>query len=202
MPAGEDVWYRDLRGFMTGDNFLEVLPAAGASLAEKLNACVRAALYYAAIMLVARRNPDVLVVPVIAACATYVAYEHAESRGEAFGTALGGAAGECREPTPENPFMNLPPVEFGSGAAGACDPLDSRVREAVEDAYARGGFADADDVFRRNTGERAFYTTPVTTDVNDQRGFAEWLYGGVNCAGKQVRPPPPPAPDVSARGLA
>jgi hypothetical protein len=33
-----------------------------------------------------------------------------------------------------------------------------------------------DDLFNRNTSQRQFYTTPVTTIPNDQTGFARWLY--------------------------
>ena len=37
-------------------------------------------------------------------------------------------------------------------------------------------FRSTDDVFMNNSGDRQFYTMPVTDIVNDQTGFAKWLY--------------------------
>ena len=131
----ETIWYDDVGSLFTKRNFGSVVPTASMTFAEQLNAVLRFAIYYAAIMFAIKQA-------------------------------------------------------VGSDRARACDPLDEDVRDSIDENFRAGALVAQDDIYGRNTGARQFYTNPVTTGVNDQKGYAEWLYGAVNCSGKQVRPPP------------
>ena len=185
----ETIWYNDPGSLFTKLNFGSVVPTASMTFAEQLNAVLRFSIYYAAIMFAVKQSADSFVFPVVTAAITYIVFQHVRARPEAFG---GGAPGEedCTEPSADNPFMNVLADELGSERARACDPLDDHVRDSIDQNFRAGAFVDQDDIYGRNTGARQFYTNPVTTGVNDQKGYAEWLYGAVNCSGKQVRPPP------------
>lgn len=188
--SGESIWYKDISSLFNADNFGCVVPTSGMTLAQQLNSILRFSVYYSLIMFAARQNADAFVFPVITAAVTYIVFQHFSGGGsEGFG-ARNDQDGPCTEPTRDNPFMNLLANEYNTAKPGACDPLDEDVRESMEQNFYEGAFVDQDDIYNRNSGSRQFYTNPVTTSANDQGAFADWLYGGVNCSGKQVRPPP------------
>eukprot|EP00873_Tetraselmis_striata_P026985 jgi/Tetstr1/447249/TSEL_034686.t1 len=167
------------------------------TLAQQLNAVLRFSVYYATIMLVLKNNLDSFVFPVITAAITYIVFHHFEGRhgerAEAFSKnniSFTQDGVPCTVPTKDNPFMNLLSDEYNTPKPEACDALEDDMKQKIDRKFRKGTFVDQDDIYNRNFGSRQFYTNPVTTNVNDQKAFAEWLYGGVNCSGKQVRPPP------------
>lgn len=186
----ETIWYNDVGSLFNKSNFGSVVPTANMTFAQQLNSILRFAIYYAAIMFAVKQNADSLVFPVVTAAITYIVFQHFRGRKpEGFG-GVDEDGEPCTEPTKDNPFMNLLSDEYNSKKPGACDPLDDEIRDVIDKNFRAGAFVDQDDIYNRNSGSRQFYTNPVTTSVNDQRSFAEWLYGAINCSGKQVRPPP------------
>lgn len=193
----ENIWYKDVGALFTSKNFGNVIPMANMTFAQQLNAVLRFSVYYATIMLVFKQNLDSFVFPVITAAITYIVFHHFEGRKgertEAFSKqniSFTEDGVPCTVPTKNNPFMNLLANEYNTPKPGACDALEDHMKQKIDHNFRKGAFVDQDDIYNRNSGSRQFYTNPVTTNVNDQRAFAEWLYGGVNCAGKQVRLPP------------
>lgn len=85
----------------------------------------------------------------------------------------------CRMPTLENPMMNplygedprTPEACRGPGVQEmAANFLDQQLRD------------DPEDLYGKNQMQRQFYTTPVTTVVDDRDKFANWLYrDSANC---------------------
>jgi hypothetical protein len=161
------------------------------------NAVVRFSVYYATIMLLFKQNPDSFVFSVITAAVTYIVFHHFEVRNgereEAFAErniSFTEDGVPCTIPTKNNPFMNLLADEYNTPKPEACDALEDHIKEKINRKIRKGTYVDQDDIYNRNSGDRQFYTNPVTTSINDQKAFAEWLYGGVNCNGKHVRLPP------------
>ena len=91
--AEEAIWYKDLRGFLTEDNFLAVVPTGSMTYAQQLNSALRLTLYYAAAMSVIRLRLDSFILPVATAFLTYLLYEGSGGAGGAAGAA--GAAGSA-----------------------------------------------------------------------------------------------------------
>ena len=51
----------------------------------------------------------------------------------------------------------------------------------IENNFYNNMFTDVEDIFNRKNSSRQFYTTPVTTVVNDQTEFANFLYKIPSC---------------------
>ena len=186
MPEG--IWYEDPRGFIGRDTFARVVPLAGQSYAEQLNAVLRLSLYYGVLIAVLRRNYDMLLIPMGVAGLTWLLYTSFHRKGARSSTVEPWQDEGCVRPTRSNPFMNVLASDERTREP-ACDPLDPVVKQSVDDSFRRSIFYDVDDVWARNNAGRNFYTTPATAVPNDQTGFAEWLYSGVRAGGKQTRPP-------------
>lgn len=103
-----------------------------------------------------------------------------------------------REPTTDNPFMNVMPMDYDA------PPLFSdynhyekntypsqkelKVREMVKNNFNKGLIQNADSLlWERLNSQRQFISQPVGSVPNNQGEFANWLYGvnaeagGINC---------------------
>lgn len=85
-----------------------------------------------------------------------------------------------RMPTKNNPFMNFTVAEYIKNPKAK--PAHQYSKKIVKEVRSKflAGYNDYNvtDFFNRNHSDRAFYTMPVTTVVNDQKGFAMKLLGG------------------------
>ena len=97
-------------------------------------------------------------------------------------------------PTENNPVMNvlLTEIEDNPDRLPAAPAYNSAVEEEINDKtkeFAGKSFNDSEidkklfsdlgDNFQFNQSMRSWYTTPNTTIPNDQKGFAEFLYGNM-----------------------
>jgi hypothetical protein len=64
----------------------------------------------------------------------------------------------------------------------ACDIENKKIKKSMNDKYDERLFRSVDDIYMNNSSDRQFYTMPVSDIVNDQTGFAKWLYDrGPSC---------------------
>jgi hypothetical protein len=84
---------------------------------------------------------------------------------------------KCTEPTESNPFMNFTIGDqiINSNKPNAC-PVDLVRKDQIK-KYRLSAYPDPKDLFGKIVTDRNFYTMPSTTIVNDQEGFAKFLYG-------------------------
>ena len=68
----EKIWYNDLKGFITEDNFLKFFPTPNMSFTEKINSVIRFTLYLVIILLLFKNNYKVLYILVIVLLTTYL----------------------------------------------------------------------------------------------------------------------------------
>ncbi len=93
-----------------------------------------------------------------------------------------------REPTVNNPMMNVSPLDYGmkpffsdynryeTGAYTDKNKLE--VRELVHKNFDNGLFQDADSMlWNRLNSQRQFFSAPVGSVPSDQSEFGNWLYG-------------------------
>ena len=200
------IWYRDPAGFMRDTAATHFVPTKDDTLPVQLNAVMRFAIYFTLVLLLIKRDVNVLFIAVFAAAATYVIYEsHAadqhrvREKMEGLDLALSHENKPCVRPTRHNPFMNVTPDQYDTfpNRPPACNPLQRQVKRAMEDKYEHNLFRDVDDVYGRKTASRQFYTMPSTTIPNDQTAFAEWCYktgptckegNGLRCASQMYVP--------------
>ena len=98
---------------------------------------------------------------------------------------------KCQKPTNQNPYMNINITDFNNENKKdkSCDINNEEVKNDVIEKFNQNLYRNVSDLYGKNNSERQFYTLPVTTVPNDQKGFAEWLYktddnckyNGVNC---------------------
>lgn len=188
----EKIWYQDPRGFITDANYFEFWPSKDMSFAEQLNCLMRFSLYFALIVLIIKKDANILFVPMFMGIFTYYVYmvdtqnkinenmildSMSMHKNERDGS-------KCIKPSSNNPFMNVLMTDYAKNPKrpSACS-LDSKTtRTEIKKHFDKNLFRNVDDVFHKNASDRQFYTTPITTIPNDQSAFAKWLYGqGTTC---------------------
>ena len=97
----------------------------------------------------------------------------------------------CQKPTNDNPYMNVNINDMNKKPEKieSCDINDDDIKEDVLEKFNNNLYRNVGDLYGKHNSERQFYTLPITTVPNDQKGFAEWLYktddnckyNGVNC---------------------
>lgn len=188
----EKIWYQDLRGFITDVNYFEFWPSKDMSFAEQLNCLMRFSLYFALIVLLIKKDVNILFVPMFMGIFTYYVYmvdtqnkinekmildSMSMHKNERDGST-------CVKPSPNNPFMNVLMTDYAKNPKrpSACSPDSKTTRSEIKKHFDKNLFRNVDDVFHKNASDRQFYTTPITTIPNDQNAFAKWLYGqGATC---------------------
>jgi len=81
----------------------------------------------------------------------------------------------CREPNINNPYMNVL-VTQDSINLPACKHFNDKIKTNVDKYYKFNLYQNSDDIFDKKHLERQFYTMPVSTIPNNQKGFLNWLY--------------------------
>lgn len=203
--SSNNIWYRNPQKFLADTNVARFFPSRDDDLVEQLNATMRFSVYLSVILLIVKRNPNVLFIAVIVGALTYAVNESRKRDDERRLEALEhldlgqGPDGKiCAKPTHDNPFMNLGVNDIADfpNKPPACDITHKNVQKEAEKHFDHDLYRDVSDVFGRNSSSRQFYTMPSTTVPNDQNGFAEWLYkrgptckegNGMQCSRHQAR---------------
>ena len=89
----------------------------------------------------------------------------------------GKVEGECMKPTSENPFSNVLMNEYETNPLRppACKYED--VSKETNDKFFSNFYQDKFDIYNKKHFQRQFHSMPVTTIPNEQKVFAEFLYG-------------------------
>jgi hypothetical protein len=96
-----------------------------------------------------------------------------------------------REPTTNNPFMNVMPMDYDAPPLFADynhyekstypSKKELRVRDLVKNDFEKGLIQNADSLFwNRLNSQREFVSQPVGSVPSQQGEFANWLYGNKN----------------------
>lgn len=81
----------------------------------------------------------------------------------------------CRKPTPENPFMNIPVTDYNKeNVPSACNADDDEIKEVINMNFYNNLYRDVGDLYGVKNSQRMYYTTPPVP--SDQHNFAKWLY--------------------------
>lgn len=174
-------------------------------LDEQLNCVVRFAFFFTVITFVMKRDPNIFLV-LFAAMFVTIAMYHVDKTQKSQLASGGGSYPTatimqqqqgCRVPTKDNPFMN--PI-YGVNTNNesqktACDVTQLSTRKKVQESFDKTLMRNVDDLWRKQSSDRQFYTIPCTDVCSDQKGFAHWLYGTV---GSQKNPTLPTTPSAIA----
>lgn len=181
----ERIWYDDVSGFVTNDNYHRILPTQDMTLEEKLNAIVRLFIYIGLIIAVLRADYRYLFFGIIAAMLSITLYQYDKKERKKAEKFL--AAKEldivdnqiCTRSTVDNPFMNPSILDIHrNDRPPACATDNDKVQQAIEKNFEARLFRDVGDLYGKEASQRQFYTVPT----NDQSAFAAWCYAkGPSC---------------------
>lgn len=183
----EKIWYKDLKGFLTQENFLKFFPTADMTYEEQINSIVRFTLYLTIILVLFKNNYKVLYILLVIILITYgmsmIKINDNNNQKEYYqknNIALSQKTNKtCRKPNSNNPFMNrnyLQEYNKKTDDIEACDVENEQIKEEILDTFNEKLYRSVDDMFMNQANDRQFYTMPNTQLVNDQTGFAKWLY--------------------------
>jgi hypothetical protein len=186
----EKIWYEDIQGFITHDNYFTILPMANMTFEEKANALVRFFIYLGLILALVKASYKYLFFGIIAMIISVVLIEFDKTqrmRAEKFLdkqdlTVVNNTL--CTKSTVDNPFMNpsISDIAYNPQRPSACDVTNESIQDQVNTNFNARLYKDVGDLYGKMSSQREFYTMPSTTIPNDQTGFAEWLYGtGSTC---------------------
>lgn len=185
----EKVWYKDLAGFITANNYYNFFPSASMTFVEQMNALLRMAIYFSIVMFLVRQNSNVFFIPLFMACLTYLLVtvdERHKHQDKEVLNRLGlkedfRSKEVCQKPSKNNPFMNVLMSDYSVNPQRpkACK-IEGRVKQDIKKNFDHNLYRDIDDIFHKKASDRQFYTTPSTTIPNDSIGYANWLYGSLN----------------------
>ena len=190
----EKLWYNDLKGFITQENFLKFFPTSNMTYYEQINSIIRFTLYLVIILILFKNNYKVLYILIIVLLLTYgmslidtVEKKSEEENFKKQNLAVSKTTKkECIKPTTDNPFMNVLLTDYKEDSKRnnkeACDIENKKIKKSMNDKYDERLFRSVDDIYMNNSSDRQFYTMPVSDIINDQTGFAKWLYDrGPSC---------------------
>lgn len=187
----ERIWYENIIGFISVDNYFVIWPSKEMTFAEQLNCLLRFSIYFAIIVLVIKKDVNILFVPISVAFFTYYVYfidtknkSHEKFVMDSLDIVKDPKTGRtCQKPTRDNPFMNVLMTDYSKrpDRKQACS-INGHVKRQMKQYFDKSLYRDVDDIYHKNASDRQFYTTPITTIPNDQTAFAKWLYGsGPTC---------------------
>jgi len=181
----EHIWFEDISGFMNKTNFLTFFPSSTMTLAEQLNALCRFTLYLSVIVFLIKNDTTIFFAPILMAILSYMMYNaHTQNKNndgkviENMGLQRDKYTKQvCQPPTIDNPFMNVLISDYKDNPRRpkACR-LSGRTKQQATKFFNHNLYRSTDDIFQKNSSDRQFYTTPITTIPNDMDGFAKWLY--------------------------
>ena len=177
-------WFKDPQQLVRCDKTLEFWPTNKQPAGERINSASRFIIYAACVHYVIKRDRRVFVVAATALAILYVleTSKMIKSSVETYQVQLAGDT-SCQLPDADNPMANVLMGDGGDRPPACFYPTvknqgDSAVGGDI--MYDGGRATSAGPEQQRNGLQRQFVSSPVTTVVSDQTGFAEWLYGKKN----------------------
>jgi hypothetical protein len=164
---------------------LKFIPDANMALNEQLNAIFRFSVYFSIVVAVIKQDGRVLFFGVFVGLFTFLLTFYEDKKNGVREGLLNNLdirydrkQRACSMPTKENPFMNVLISDYDEfpNKPKACNIVNKEVKKSIKEYSNDDVYRDIDDVFNRNTGDRQFYTSPVTTIPNAQGDFAHWVY--------------------------
>ena len=165
-----DYWFNNISILFQNTN--EFFPKKEFNRIRKVNAIARLSIYYSVLICLLKLDTKYLS---LSFCLLLLSYYLGYV--DTFQSTNNKENKKCTEPTDSNPFMNfmLGDQITNPNKPAAC-PVDSVRKDQIK-KYRIKAYPDPRDLFGKIITDRNFYTMPSTTIVNDQEGFAKYLYG-------------------------
>lgn len=177
IKENDDFWFNNLNIIFDKNRIIEFFPSNFMSENEKLNSILRFSIYFTFILILYKKNYNLLIIPLIVALITLYIYKFntIQTKTEKYDN-----IDKCLKPTKENPFMNTLLSDVGQYKEKQEGCLNEEVEEEIEKNFNNGLFKDVNDLYSKNNSQRQFHTMPNTNEYGVKAGdtvkFANWLY--------------------------
>jgi len=185
------IWFSNTNILFETDNLFSIIPMSEMSKGEKINSITRFSLYLSVLLYLATGNYLYLYIILITILVTYMIYIFNEK--EFFNDNENKQSSydndnvnntdnndndkdTCKKPTNENPLMNPLIGDITYENKKACNIENNKILEKIDKKFCDRLFQNTSNIFNNRNNQRAFYTVPNSQVVNDQSGFANWLY--------------------------
>ena len=191
-------WLKDPMSLLNKNYITNVIPSKDLSYDAKLNAMTRLIIIICVLGYLLTRNIRIIISALISVIGIIIMYninKGKQDKKKIIGKALKeGFNSEIlynltkpsmTTPTKENPLMNvmLPEIQDNPkrniAAPSFAPKVEKEINESVKKNLDSRLFQDLGDNIEFDSSMRSFYTTPNTQVPNDQKGFAEFCYGGM-----------------------
>lgn len=168
------LWFNNPQVLIT--NVHQFFPTSELTKTEKVNALARFGIYYGIIIIILQKDIRWLFLSFVMLVISYMLgyYENFESNKSSYPEKSNNS---CVMPTQKNPFMNFTMDDMINNIDrnDACDYED--VKDDIRKEFKKDIVPDPADLWGTKISDRQFFTMPWTKVINDQSGFAHWLYG-------------------------
>tara|TARA_Y100000389_G_scaffold17613_2_gene15387 strand:+ start:4373 stop:4921 length:549 start_codon:yes stop_codon:yes gene_type:complete len=169
-----NIWTKNPSVLFNYNNLGYFIPTDDMTYIEKLNAITRFIIYLSVLIFIVHGDVNIFFLPILVMLFIYFIVNWGLGLDELNEQFRVTKTESCQNPTVNNPFMNILPVDERDRDK-ACD-YDSEVKETINSKFNVNLYKDLNDVFDRNNSQRQFYTMPSSTIPNNQTDFAKWLY--------------------------
>jgi hypothetical protein len=177
IKENDEFWFNDISILFNKERITDFFPSMYMNENEKLNAILRFSIYFSFIIILYKKNYNLIIIPIIVGLITLYIYRFntVQTKKEKFDN-----TDKCFKPTEENPFMNTLLTDTGvyKEKKEAC--FVDEVVDDIEKKFNKGLFKDVNDLYSKNNSQRQFYTVANTNEYGVKHGdsvkFANWLY--------------------------
>ena len=172
----DQFWFKKPEILFSKQNMTQFWPSKYQTYEERVNAMTRFILYSGIIMSFYKQNTNPLVMAILLVSILVVI---SNSKNKVLKNILKntGVYSDCQLPTAQNPLGNqIPYDDVTRKSACDADSVQDDITKSLFAEFPTRGLGDKNKEFV----ERQFFSTPNTGLVNDQSGFAAWLYGEPN----------------------
>lgn len=197
------IWFNNIEILFSKDNFTQIVPTKEMTFEEKINSITRFSLYLSILLYLVTGNYLYIYIFVITVIVFYLVYVFggkemfegfmqsnsqnniSESVSEPVSVPSQSTSTTetttvpkipCKEPTNNNPLMNLMTTDNYHKSLPACINSEEDIKSKIDDNFKQNLYLDTNTIYNNRTNQRSFYTMPNTQPANDQTAFAKWLY--------------------------
>lgn len=166
-------WYKDIKILFEKNRLFEFWPSKFQSFEERVNALTRFIIYSGVILSIYNNDSMPFVMSII----LIVLLAFMTKKSKQIVEKILKDHSDCQMPTSKNPLGNRLPYD-PVNRQPACDSsvVESDITKTLFNEFPTQNLNN----FNRKMTERQFFTVPNTDIVNNQTGFAAWLYGDPN----------------------
>tara|TARA_Y100000389_G_scaffold179699_1_gene193983 strand:- start:160 stop:786 length:627 start_codon:yes stop_codon:yes gene_type:complete len=166
-------WVNDPNILFRPDRLIEIYPTVDMTSNERVNSITRFILVCGVSVVLAKRENMTPLIIAIAAVTVIATVYYPKADKEMVVQNDPETKKACRDPTLNNPFMNVLPGDSYKHNLPPCDDPDGKVQGLFKSMY-----GSQDDIYNKMHSQRQFYTTTNKFISSEGReSFAKALYG-------------------------